>query len=146
MAGTYNNDVFQHIGRYSADVLHKTLTWQDINTAFHSTCPLILSVFDIILSIPVTSVDYEREFSTMRQVKTDWRSKLHIITLNDCMRISLEGPSIANFDPTDTIHNWYKNWWDCWWRDDTGRDLADVILMLIWLYSIVLWATTQLKY
>ena len=26
MAGTYN-DVFQHIGRYSTDVLHKTLTW-----------------------------------------------------------------------------------------------------------------------
>ena len=35
MAGTYNNDVFQHIGRYSADVLHKILTWQDINTAFN---------------------------------------------------------------------------------------------------------------
>ena len=51
------------------------------------TCPLILSVFNIILSIPATSDDYERGFSTMRQVKTDWRSKLHIITLNDCMRI-----------------------------------------------------------
>ena len=94
-----------HIDRYSTDVLHKTLTWQDINTALHSTCPLILSVFNIILSIPATSVDYERGFSTMRQVKTDWRSKLHIITLNDCMRISLEGPSIANFNPTNAIHN-----------------------------------------
>ena len=50
-------------------------------------CPLILSVFDIILSIPATSVDYEGGFSTMRQVKTDWRIKLHIITLNDCMGI-----------------------------------------------------------
>ena len=69
------------------------------------TCPLILSVFNIILSIPATSHDYERGFSTMRQVKTDWRSILHIITLNDCMRISLEGPSIATFDPTDAIHN-----------------------------------------
>ena len=83
----------------------KELTWQDINTALHSTCPLILSVFDIILSIPATNVDYERGFSTMRQVKTDWRSKLHIITLNDYMRISLEGPSIANFNPTNAIHN-----------------------------------------
>ena len=44
----------------------------------------------------------------MRQVKTDWCNKLHIITLNDCMRISLEGPSIVNFDPTNAIHNWYS--------------------------------------
>ena len=44
----------------------------------------------------------------MRQVKNDWRSKLHITTLNDCMRIYLEGPSIANFDPTNAIHNWYS--------------------------------------
>ena len=57
------------------------------------------------MSIPATSVDYERGFSTMRQVKTDWCSKLHIITLNDCMRISLEGPSIATFDPTNAIHS-----------------------------------------
>ena len=83
---------------------------QDFNLAGYQhclplTCPLILSVFNIILSIPATSDDYERGFSTMRQVKTDWRSKLHIITLNDCMRISLEGPSIANFDPSDAIHN-----------------------------------------
>ena len=60
------------------------------------------------MSIPATSDDYERGFSTTRQVKTDWSSKLHIITLNDCMRISLEGPSIANFDPTDAMHNWYS--------------------------------------
>ena len=60
------------------------------------------------MSIPTTSVDFERGFSTMRQVKTDWRSKLHIITLNDCMRISLEGPSIANFDPTNVIHKYYS--------------------------------------
>ena len=65
---------------------------QDLNLAGYQhclplACPLILSVFDIILSILATSVDYERGFSTMRQVKTDWRSKLHIITLNDCMRI-----------------------------------------------------------
>ena len=67
-------------------VLNRCST-QDLNLAGYQhclplTCPLILSVFNIILSIPATSDDYERGFSTMRQVKTDWRSKLHIITLS----------------------------------------------------------------
>ena len=41
----------------------------------------------IMLNKILSSEFYERGFSTMGQVKTDWRSKLHIITLNDCMRI-----------------------------------------------------------
>ena len=65
----------------------------------------VRNVAETELFSPATSDDYERGFSTMRQVKTDWRSKLHIIPLNDCMRISLEGTSIANFDPTDAILN-----------------------------------------
>ena len=67
----------------------------------------------------------------------------------------MEGPSIANFDPTDAIHNWYsagirKRSLD---YAAVGRDaevleeiieiiddeiVGDVILMLICLYSIVL--------
>ena len=96
------------INRYSVDHLRTTLTWKDINSVLFSSCPLILSVIDLVLSIPATSIECERGFSTMRQVKNDWRSRLSITSLNDSMRILLEGPAIDQFQPEDAINKWFN--------------------------------------
>ena len=92
--------------RYSG-TLHTTLTWEKINATFKVTHPLILSTIDLILSIPATSVECERGFSTMRRIKTEWRNQLNRSTLNDLMRIYLEGPDIVDFDPTPAIQPWF---------------------------------------
>ena len=43
----------------------------------------------------------------MRRIKTEWRNQLNRSTLNDLMRIYLEGPDIVDFDPTPAIQPWF---------------------------------------
>ena len=43
----------------------------------------------------------------MRRIKTEWRNQLNRSTLNDLMRIYLEGPDIVDFDPTPAIQQWF---------------------------------------
>ena len=47
-----------------------------LSTRRSDTCPNILSLIDLILSIPAHSADAERGFSEMKLVKSDWRSNL----------------------------------------------------------------------
>ncbi|XP_041375149.1 uncharacterized protein LOC121388014 [Gigantopelta aegis] len=52
----------------------ETLSWSQINREFGSLCRNILSLVDLLLSLPATSVECERGFSAMRMVKDDWRN------------------------------------------------------------------------
>ena len=45
----------------------------------------------LCLTLPIATVDCERAFSTMRRIKTHLRSQMINTTLNNCMRISMEG-------------------------------------------------------
>ena len=51
-------------------------SWQTINREFVGEARSVLLLIDLLLSIPATSVEAERGFSTMKLVKTDFRSKL----------------------------------------------------------------------
>ena len=50
------------------------------------------------LLLPIATADCERAFSTMRRVKSRLRSEMSNSTLNHCMRISIEGPLMEEFD------------------------------------------------
>jgi hypothetical protein len=54
------------------------VTWKKVNDVFSNKCPAILSLIDLILSLPSSSVEAERRFSLMKLIKTDWRSKLKL--------------------------------------------------------------------
>ena len=43
----------------------------------------------------------------MRRIETEWRNQLNRSTLNDLMRIYLEGPDIVDFDTTCAIQQWF---------------------------------------
>lgn len=85
-----------------------SLTWERINTAFQAKFPNILALVDCILTLPSGSVEAERGFSVMKQVKTDWRSNLTQDSLSDLMLVQLESPEISQFEPTQAIHLWNK--------------------------------------
>ena len=68
------------------------LDWTTVNKTCSDTCPNILSLIDLILSIPAHSADAERGFSEMKLVKSDWRSNLRSDVLSDLLFIQ---PAIA---------------------------------------------------
>ena len=50
----------------------------------------------------------ERGFSTMERIKSDWRANLKPPRLSRLMFISIQGPSVGDYDATPAINMWYK--------------------------------------
>lgn len=50
--------------------------------------------------------DCERAFSPMKRIKTQLRNRLKTTTLDNLMRISIEGPSLENFDFEKAVDTW----------------------------------------
>ena len=79
-----------------------TLDWSEINRLYSSYSNL-LSLMDLVLTLPVSTAECERGFSWLKRTKTDWRSSLHTKSLNKLMCVALESPIIAEFDPIHPI-------------------------------------------
>lgn len=67
-----------------------------------------LHLVRIILVLPVSTAQVERQFSTIKRMLGDWRLKLHSETLDYLLRISTEGPSIEAFDPSRAVQRWWS--------------------------------------
>lgn len=68
--------------------------------------PMVSQVFNILLSIPPTSVSCETTFSQMKLIKTSRRTKLSSSSLNSLLLVKLESPEITDFDPSRPIEIW----------------------------------------
>ena len=77
-----------------------------MNKKLKMVCPNILSLVDLVLTIPASSADAERGFSRLKYTKTDARSRLLDTTLSDQLCIMLESCEIKNFDPNPAIDLW----------------------------------------
>ena len=60
----------------------------------------------IALVIPVSTAKCEISFSAMKRIKTESRNRLLTENLNHLMRISIEGPSINQFDFEQALELW----------------------------------------
>ena len=59
----------------------ETLKWQQVNRTFSKEYANILSLFDLILTIPATSTACERGFSHMKLIKSDRKTHMTEKTL-----------------------------------------------------------------
>ena len=83
-----------------------TMTWPAINRLFGDDVPAILSLVDLVLSIPATSVEAERGFSVLKLTKTENRNRLANPSLNNLLRIKLLSVPEEAFDPQPAINHW----------------------------------------
>ena len=60
--------------------------------------PEMAKLITMISIIPVTSVPCERGFSASNRIKTKLRNRLHTDTVDNLLRISIEGQPIDKFD------------------------------------------------
>ena len=71
-----------------------TLTWKQVNRRFQQEYQCILSLFDLILTIPAISTACERGFTHMKLVKSNRRTLMGEDILTNSLTIKLEGPTI----------------------------------------------------
>ena len=84
----------------------KCVTWQELHRKFSTEAPNVFILIDLVLSLPVSTAECEREFNTMKQIKNNWRSSLASDTINDLMTILLCSPDISNYNPNEAIQLW----------------------------------------
>ena len=60
----------------------------------------------VIKTIPVTSADAERGFSTMNVIGTELRNRILVPRLGNLMFVSLVGPSLEEFQPLPYVKKW----------------------------------------
>ena len=68
--------------------------------------PQLSKVASISALIPVSTAECERAFSAMNRIKTDLRNRLSTSTLDYLMRISIEGPSVQEFNLERAANIW----------------------------------------
>jgi len=80
---------------------------QWLTSDFAAACPNITVLILIALTIPVSSAEAERVFSTMKRIKTNLRNCLSTPVMDDLMTISCNGPKPAEFSYEEAVYRWY---------------------------------------
>ena len=103
------------------------------NPTMSSLFPHLAKLASIAIIIPVSTADCERGFSCMNRVKTDLRNRLKTETLDQLLRISIEGPPPRhyNFDRAATLWGSWRNRRINVWTHDN-----DDIVQLYMYYGI----------
>ena len=76
-----------------------------------------------MLALPISAAQCESGFSAQNRIKSFKRSSLAVSTTEGLMRITLEGPSLEDYDPSPAVDRWmnsakrarrpdYKKLWD----------------------------------
>lgn len=71
--------------------------------------PELQPVTTTITTIPVTSADAERGFSSMNLICTPIRNRLGVPRLSNLIFISLVGPPLKDFSPLPYVRKWLVN-------------------------------------
>lgn len=85
-----------------------TDVWPLLLTCYHEKFPNLCHLIEIIHVFRVSNAKVERGFSTMRRIKTDWRSRLAEETLDHLMRISIDGVPLSEFNPIPVVQQFFS--------------------------------------
>ncbi len=69
----------------------------------------ILTLVELLFSIPVSNAKLERMFSNMQRAKVDSRCSLGEQRLTHLLRIKEEGPELGTFDVTPVVELWFNS-------------------------------------
>ena len=89
--------------------LNPQALWKRVFTYHSNRFPNVLMLAEITLILPLSTACCERGFSVMGKIKSDWRSCLSVEVLDCLMRIRIEGPTVAEFDPQPGLNFWWSS-------------------------------------
>ena len=92
-------EAFKVIWYHNLVSVRKYELWSTLLTKLKNKYPNLATLVELLLVFPVSNATVERGFSAMKRIKSDWRNRLNEETLENLMRISIEGPPRSGFDP-----------------------------------------------
>ena len=94
-----------------------TIWWKLFNSVDAGKWSNILTLVELLFSLPMSNGKLERVFSLMKNIKTIKRTSLGEDRLDQLLRIISEGPALPQWDPSSAIK--------LWWEDKTRRNPSD---------------------
>ena len=67
----------------------------------------VLHLVEILLVLPISAAQCERAVSSQNRIKSSTRATLSVSVLEDLIRLSSEGPPVADFDPAPAVDRWF---------------------------------------
>ena len=101
---TFKIHVNGHLMKLSPHTL-----WQRVLVNFRGRYPNLSLLIEIMLLVPTNTACCERGFSAMKRVKSDWRGSLMVDSLDDLLRITIDGPSVQDFNPDEACKLWWTS-------------------------------------
>lgn len=95
-----------------AQSLNPVSLYQSVLEMWHpDRCDTMVTAYPLVSRllaqvIPASSADVERVFSTMNRIKTPLRNHLVTATLDNLIRISMDGPDTGDWDPVPAVLKW----------------------------------------
>ena len=87
---------------------YRAIWWKLFNAANANRWTNVLSLIELLFCIPMSNGRVERVFSALKPIKSDRRSSLTEDTLDHLLRITVDGPPLAQWDASDAVHLWWK--------------------------------------
>ena len=66
-------------------------------------------ITEILLIVPFSNVKFERMFSRVVRVRTDWHNQRNRRNLDAFLQISEEGPQINKFNASESTDHWFND-------------------------------------
>lgn len=82
----------------------QNLTWPEVYSLYEVGHRKVLVIIDLVLTLPASFAVKERGFSEMKLTKTNVRSRINNVTLNNSMVIQMATPEVKQFDRDPAIH------------------------------------------
>ena len=69
----------------------------------------ILPLIEIMMVNSMSTATVERSFSQMNMIKSPGRSLLRNDSLNNCMEVKINGPTLDEYEPDAAIYHWLNS-------------------------------------
>ena len=87
---------------------YRAIWWKLFNAANANRWANVLSLIELLFCIPMSNGRVERVFSALKFIKSDRRSSLSEDTLDHLVRITVDGPPLAQLDASPAVHLWWR--------------------------------------
>eukprot|EP00057_Strongylocentrotus_purpuratus_P009058 XP_011663532.1 PREDICTED: zinc finger protein 862-like [Strongylocentrotus purpuratus] len=81
--------------------------WKNVLVHQGDVYPNLCHIIRILLVLPTSTAQVERQFSTIKRCQGDWRLSLSTATITDLLRISNEGPAPEEYNPEAAVQHWF---------------------------------------
>ena len=92
---------------------YQTVWWKPYNAVDSVKWSNVLPVVELLFCLPIANGHLEGVFSQLKLIKTNRRTSLKEDTLDQLLRINLNGPPLADWYGAGAI--------ELWWREKTRR-------------------------